>query len=948
MTNGTCKIVALKNIVAEHHCRFVACTETWLNNTVLDAELLPPHLNVMRKDREETSPGLRGGGVLLAVDVAIPSRRRADLEPRCEILVCELTPSTMPKIAVVVCYRPPTSALDHFIVSLADTLFNVNREFSIISVIGDFNFPNIDWPNVDNITTSDMDFVQLMLSYGFLQHNCVPSNVHGHILDLIFTNNDFIDDVYSLPYDSFPSDHSVLLFNLHMRMPKLPQFKRVVYNYKLSDINSLCSAIIDFDLSNVNRFNDVNQMWSVWFDNVKKAIDAHVPRVTSKVSHSPPWFDSELRHMLHKKRTLWKKAKNRNTELLWGQFRETRNRVQTLMRAKYNNYISSLGVICKNNPKRFWSYFKHVTKSRCIPNRLKHGQLISEEPREKAIMFNDYFCSVFCDSSSLPTPNISMSPGVNHVPLPSFTPDQVLNVLSNLDVNKATAPNDISPFILKSCRSVLAESLSSIFNFSLNIGQVPSEWKKAYVAPVFKKGDKSDVSNYRPISLLVCASKVMERCVFSHVYSYISPLLYSLQHGFMKKRSCTTQLLEVYHNIGKTLDEGGQVDIIFLDFSKAFDCVPHNLLLLKLKYYFGFDDALLKWFGDYLSARAQCVLINNVYSDFSDVISGVPQGSIIGPMLFLMFINDISNVISSSKAALFADDCKVFKVIQSNDDCLELQSDLNELFLWSKKWSMSFNPTKCKVLTITRTHYPVNFNYHLDGTCLEHVGQFKDLGVVFDQKLNFTHHINSIVSKGNKLCGLIKRSIGYNAPAIVKNQLFKSLVRSNLEYSSQIWSPHLKKEISSIESVQRSMTRYISNNTELSYFDRCLQLQLLPLSYRREIADLIFMFKCVHGLIDGNFNDFISFQPNARDTRSSNNGPLLSILPARTEHFKASYFNRLPHLWNILPLHVRTSPDLCTFKSRLLPFYQNKFNDLYDVTNSCTWTSLCRCTGFYH
>jgi hypothetical protein len=522
-------------------------------------------------------------------------------------------------------------------------------------------------------------------------------------------------------------------------------------------------------------------------------------------------------------------------------------------------------------------------------------------------------------------------------------------VLKTLDVNKACPPSDISPFILKNCRSSLTPHLTFIFNQSISTGTVPIQWKKANVVPIFKKGDRSNVKNYRPVSLLPCASKVMERCLFNYLYPFIAPFLHDMQHGFMKHRSCTTQLLKCYHSIGRILDEGGQIDVIYLDFSKAFDSVPHNYLLFKLETLYGISGVVLDWFRNYLSDRVQRVVIEGEESAWAHVTSGVPQGSILGPLLFLLFINDMPRAVVSSFIALFADDSKVYMSINSHQDCELLQKDLNELLNWSKTWGMLFNPSKCKLLSITRSHTPVNFNYNLDGVILERVGQFKDLGVVFNHNLSFTSHIDSLIAKCNRVCGMIKRSVGYHAPQKVKLQLFKSLARPILEYSSQVWSPSTKRDINLIESVQRSMTKYICNDfNEMSYSSRLNELHILPLSYRREFIDLMFIFKYFKGHINVDFSDEIKFLDNTRIPRSSNNGLLLFEHNVRTETFKSSFFNRVCHLWNILPVNIRNSPTISIFKHRLLDFYFYKLDHHFNVFNSCTMTSFCRCSGFYH
>jgi hypothetical protein len=409
----------------------------------------------------------------------------------------------------------------------------------------------------------------------------------------------------------------------------------------------------------------------------------------------------------------------------------------------------------------------------------------------------------------------------------------------------------------------------------------------------------------------------------------------------MKKRSCTTQLLKVYNNIGAMLDKGSQVDIIYLDFSKAFDTVPHDLLMHKLRSQFGFNGKLAAWFENYLKDRKQRVVIDNVESEWLSVTSGVPQGSILGPLLFLLYINDMPSISATCTTALFADDAKCIKEMKSQNDAVILQNHLCKLHDWSIRWKLFFNPNKCKVLSVSRSS-KFCFTYTLNGTALDHIGTFKDIGVVIDKTLCFNSHVASIVNKSKRLCGFVKRSLGNDAPSNVKLQLYKSLCRSNLEYSSQVWSPHSKQCVRSIESVQRGMTRYITGYNDMSYKDCCLHLNILPLSYRREIHDLTFLFKYLNGDFDIDYCDEIRVANVNSSLRSSSRGMLLKDNLVRTETYKSFYFNRIVTLWNVLPTEVRNSDNLQTFKARLYQYYSAKL-DTYCPYNSCSWTSVCRC-----
>lgn len=934
-------------MVATQDAHIIAITETWLNRTVLDSEILPPHFCIHRKDREETRADTRGGGLLLAIDCSLPSRRRCDLEPSCEILVAELTPSRRAKLALVLCYRPPGSDRASFFQCFEQTLFHVSREFSYVCVLGDFNLPHIDWNEpITCLNAVDNAFIHIVYSFSLSQLNLAPSNDHNNVLDLVFCNSpDLINDLCNLE-SVFPSDHNVLSFTLSVAIANRPRLARNVYNFKRANIEQL-QHIVAYSgvLESMLNCTNVDSMYDNWQDTVTLAIDTCVPKVQIRNSRDPPWFDSEARHIVNRKHTAWRRAKSQNTEATWSRYRRIRNETRILLKAKHNSYIASLDQICKDNPKRFWSFFRSKTKSHALPTVLMDGDRELTSPLEKANLFNEYFCSVFTqpDLDALP---VITDPTEVLIPDPTFTADHVMSVLKNLDVNTAFALGDLSPFILKHCSISLAPSLACLFNASLLSGCVPLCWKRANIVPIHKKGDKHNVSNYRPISLLNSVSKVMERCIVNYLYPFLRNVIHPYQHGFMRGRSCSSQLLKVYHNIGKILDRGGQVDIVYLDFSKAFDSISHNLILYKLKYLFGFSEQLLSWMHSYLSQRTQRVVVEGVESSWCPVSSGVPQGSNVGPLLFLLFINDLPNAAPNSTTALFADDSKCFKKIDSLSDCELLQNDLDGLHRWSQSWKMLFNASKCRVMTITRNHNPYVFNYSMNGSNLQHVGCFKDLGVVFNTKLSFNTHIDALICKSNQVNGLIKRCVGYNAPVNVKLHLYKTLTMSIMNYCSEIWSPQGHTKIKALESIQRSMTKYILNDYDMSYVERCVELELLPLTFRREINDLLFAFKIIHNLVAVDFNEEMHIVSPSHSRTA--HGILLEQRHVRTETFYASYFNRIVHLWNILPLDIRTSQSLCVFKQNLSRFYQCKFRMNFNTDILCTWTSTCRCSGFYH
>ena len=346
----------------------------------------------------------------------------------------------------------------------------------------------------------------------------------------------------------------------------------------------------------------------------------------------------------------------------------------------------------------------------------------------------------------------------------------------------------------------VAPFLQFIFNQSIASGQVPKEWK--HVTPVFKKGCRKESCNYWPVSLTSVSCKIMEHIVFHHIMGHLDThhVLVDYQHGFRRGHSCETQLITVIEQLARNLDSSMQTDLLLLDFSKAFDAVPRKRLLMKLEHY-GIRGCLAKWIESWLVGKSQSVVVIGTYSSQAMVKSGVPQGTVLGPLMFLLYINDIGNEINSN-LRLFADDSILYGIVNNFQDAQALQADLNKLVEWAQKWQMTFNSSKCVMLRVSRSVNDVDFSYEMMGRLLESVESHKYLGVEIDRKLSWNKHISAITGKGNRALGFIRRNL-HNCPEEVKKQAYYSLIRPHFEYASSAWDPHTQKNIKAIEGVQR-------------------------------------------------------------------------------------------------------------------------------------------------
>ncbi|CAB4010510.1 Hypothetical predicted protein, partial [Paramuricea clavata] len=427
-------------------------------------------------------------------------------------------------------------------------------------------------------------------------------------------------------------------------------------------------------------------------------------------------------------------------------------------------------------------------------------------------------------------------------------------------------------------------------------------WKLANIVPILKKCPASNVQNYRPISLLSNIGKIFERCVFNRVINHISNQLHNFQHGFLKGKSCTTHLLQVIDEIGRSLDCAEQTDIIYLDFAKAFDKVNHSLLLDKISG-FGIDGNLLKWFGNYLSDRRQQVTIPGSTSGVLPVLSGVPQGSILGPLLFLMFINDLPDSVmenSDAKMVLFADDSKIYKTIRTTSDCMDLQTSIDRTSIWSCENKMLLNSKKCTIVSVNRKTQPTTFSYSLGRLPLGKTNCEKDLGVLIKSDLKWDAHVLSISKRANNALGYIRRgTTGFN-DVDTRKVLYMALVRNHLVHASQVWAPQSVHLIKQLESLQRRATKYIlclPYDTTITYKDRLLKLDLLPMSYWHEYLDVLYLYKLASGMLSLKLHDFLKVKQPLRVTRRSNpsSGLMFDIPKSRRTiiQYNVSTFSQL-------------------------------------------------------
>ena len=501
----------------------------------------------------------------------------------------------------------------------------------------------------------------------------------------------------------------------------------------------------------------VDSLWNTFKSTLLTAISEHVPHRNASNRDSPPWITTKIKKTINARNHLYKKIQSKPSDSRKEKLKALKKCINKATKQAYWNYTET--IVSENTPdnnrsnnEKLWTFIKHRKTDSIDVAPLKDNGILKDSPQDKAEILSKQFSSVF--STDKPSDFPTLKPWQKNLHIPDINDiqisvDGVLKLLNDLNIHKAMGPDELHPRVLKQRAPTIAPILQLILQKSIDSGQVPSDWKTANVCPIFKKGQNYDAANYRPISLTCVCSKLLEHIVTKHVVAHLEKhsILYDMQHGFRSKRSTETQLIAFSQDILKNLSSGQQTDVVIMDFAKAFDKVSYWRLAVKLKNY-GITCSTNKWIEDFLSQRTQRVVCNGRFSDWASVKSGVPQGSVIGPILFLIYINDLPEEVKST-VRLFTDDTIMYMTMTSTNDATSLQKDLDNLASWEKKWQMQFHPQKCSVLRITRKKTTQIHDYQLHGHILKSENSSKYLGVTIDNKLCWNDHIDNICNKAN-------------------------------------------------------------------------------------------------------------------------------------------------------------------------------------------------------
>ena len=808
---------------------------------------------------------------------------------------------------------------------LLDLLREINTlKYHHKLIVGDFNYPHIWWDILDtekSENSREFMLLEAIKDCYYTQHVDRPTRSRGqkaNILDLIITDEpDRIDEIdYQSPLGR--SDHSVLIFKYKVHTV-LNTNHRILYCYDRGDYEAMSTNLASQDWIRISEL-DVEEMWQETKNIMKTVQEKHVPKLNTNTQSK--WLkngsiplDHEMRKEIKLKHRLWQRYYSSQNPRKFKLYTIQRNKVTRLISAAQVKFEKGIGDQAKKNPKKLWRYVKTRMKSKpgIAPLNNRKTKSKSTNEQEQANILSDYFSEVLEKEPDGDIPFLSPRRLLT-APLTDvvISEEKVLKRLKNLNPTKSSGPDGLHPRIIKEVATSLSPIIHKLFTKSLETGYVPEDWKQANITAIYKKGSKSDPGNYRPVSLTCILSKEGEAHIKEAIEHHFmaNRLFSSKQYAFIRGRSTLLQFLKVLEHWTEELDNGGTIDNINMDFTKAFDKVPHRRLIHKLKQY-GIGGNVLRWIENFLSNRQQTVVVNGYRSDTKPVLSGIPQGSVLGALLFIIYINDMPDAIESNMF-LFADDTKFFHCVNSIEDAIIIQDDIRKLEEWSNNWLLKFHPDKCVTLRLTMNNNQPEFKYKLDSQSLKHVSETKDLGVIVDSQLRFKTHIAKVVNKANSLMGTIRRSFKY-----LDHQNFKLLycaqIRTNLEYASAFWYPYRKRDVVMLESVQKKATKYLPGMQNLSYEQRLRKLNLPTLSYRRLRGSMIETYKI--------FNTYDpEAAPNLQLCQNQTRGHDKKLFYSRCNkrHPKLHAFNqRIVKPWNSLPADVVNKPSLNSFKNAL-------------------------------
>ena len=933
-----------------HKFSILAFCETWFSTKHTSPALT--HIegyNLVRADRDSK----KGGGVALYVSTDLNFKIRHDLNLPANtdyesiFIEIESKIKNVKNKIVSVIYRPPDAPAYPFIDNLSLSINLISNERKPAFVCGDFNFDLLKLTS-HNITNEFLNTFYSSSFYPLIQKPTRVTTKSSTLIDNIFTN--ILDDkitpgiLYNDITDHFPvfqilnNDDNINSIN---KTTKTDMYRTTRKIDKIN-ISSLGIELSQTNWDDVINITSADESYNKFITKFSTLYDKHLPKMNKKINkrkETKPWITAGIIKSINTRNKLYKSYLNNPNDTNKAKYIVYRNKLTHIIRNSRKNYYSNKFNLYKNNIKNTWQTINNIlgkTKKTADPTYFVNDSNKITDPKLIATNFNKFFAEIGPNlANQIHSPSsyheFLKTPFHKSIFFNPTSPKEILDIIGKFKNGKSAGFDDISPTVVKQVAPFISYPLAHIFNVSLSTGIFPSDLKVAKIIPVFKKDDPHIFSNYRPISLLPCFSKILERLIYNRLDNFLSSynILHSNQYGFRQHHSTDLALLDIYDKISTALTNGHHTIGIFLDLSKAFDTIDHSILLSKLNHY-GIRGTPLALLSNYLSNRQQFTSFGSQSSDRLPVQCGVPQGSILGPLLFLLYVNDIPHSSDLLSFVLFADDTNIFLSNPNIDTLIHIfNTEIIQVSNWFKANKLSLNVKKTNYIHFTKkSNKQLKLNIKIDGSIIQPTDNTTFLGVVIDKHLNWNSHIDKITSQISRSIGVLRR-LRHSLPLNILFTLYNTLILPYISYSNIAWATsnntleqnhcpwtsNNPTKLNNLFKLQKRAIRictgsYYSSHTK-QLFNKLKTLNIFDLN---KLQTAIFMHRYLNNNLPKSFDCFFSKYKDIHhyNTRNANN--FVPIKPTlNMTKYSIKYTG--PKIWNSLNLNLISSSSVQNFKA---------------------------------